>query len=66
MVAGALREAGVDLRLGASVTAVARDDGPDGPVRVTLADGGTVVADEILFATGRAPAPRTSAWRRSA
>lgn len=55
MVAGALREAGVDLRLGASVTAVARADGPDGPVRVTLADGGTVVADEILFATGRAP-----------
>lgn len=66
MVAEALREAGVDVRFGVSVTAVAREDGPDGPVRVTLADGGTLVADEILFATGRAPAPRTSAWRRSA
>ncbi|MGW3247354.1 dihydrolipoyl dehydrogenase family protein [Streptomyces sp. NPDC001070] len=55
MVGDALREAGVDVRLGASVAAVTREDGGDGPVRITLADGGTVIADEILFATGRAP-----------
>ncbi|MEJ8662114.1 MULTISPECIES: NAD(P)/FAD-dependent oxidoreductase [Streptomyces] len=55
MVADALREAGVDLRFGASVTSVTREGGADGEVRVTLADGGQLTADEILFATGRAP-----------
>ncbi|MCX4511039.1 NAD(P)/FAD-dependent oxidoreductase [Streptomyces sp. NBC_01619] len=55
LVADALREAGVDMRFGTTVTAVARDDGPDGEVAVTLADGERLVADEILFAIGRAP-----------
>ncbi|MDT6982382.1 dihydrolipoyl dehydrogenase family protein [Streptomyces lusitanus] len=55
MVTDALREAGVDLRFGRSVTGVEREDGGDGPVRVTTDDGDTVVADEVLFATGRAP-----------
>ncbi|MFJ4846366.1 MULTISPECIES: dihydrolipoyl dehydrogenase family protein [unclassified Streptomyces] len=55
MVADALREAGVDVRLGASVTSVAREEGAGGEVGVSLADGGTLAADEILFATGRAP-----------
>ncbi|MEU4091755.1 NAD(P)/FAD-dependent oxidoreductase [Streptomyces sp. NPDC026673] len=52
LVADALREAGVDVRLGASVASLAREDGE---VRITLADGGHLVADEILFATGRTP-----------
>ncbi|MDQ0757593.1 pyruvate/2-oxoglutarate dehydrogenase complex dihydrolipoamide dehydrogenase (E3) component [Streptomyces canus] len=55
MVADALRAAGADLRFGTSVTAVAREDGADGPVHVTLDDGSSLVGDEILFATGRAP-----------
>lgn len=52
LVADGLREAGVDVRLGASVTSASRSDG-----RVTLAvsDGGTVEAAEVLAATGRAP-----------
>ncbi|MFE9694253.1 dihydrolipoyl dehydrogenase family protein [Micromonospora sp. NPDC005806] len=52
LVADGLREAGVDIRFGASVTYVAREDGE---VRMTLADGAELAADEILFATGRAP-----------
>ncbi|MFD7441711.1 dihydrolipoyl dehydrogenase family protein [Streptomyces sp. NPDC059909] len=55
MVADALREAGVDVRFGTSVTSVAREDGPDGEVRITLSDGEQLAADEILFAIGRAP-----------
>ncbi|MBA2945965.1 dihydrolipoyl dehydrogenase family protein [Streptomyces himalayensis] len=51
LVADGLREAGVDVRLGASVASLAREDGE---VRITLADGGELAADEILFATGRA------------
>ncbi|MFD0901896.1 dihydrolipoyl dehydrogenase family protein [Actinomadura sediminis] len=52
LVAERLRASGVDVRFGASVTAVHRD----GPLTLTLEDGGTVTADEALFATGRAPA----------
>jgi dihydrolipoamide dehydrogenase len=55
MVADSLRAAGVDLRFGTSVTDVAREDGAESPVRVTLADGDSLVSDEVLFATGRAP-----------
>ncbi|MFI8195330.1 dihydrolipoyl dehydrogenase family protein [Streptomyces sp. NPDC085942] len=54
LVADALREAGARIRTGVSVTAVRRPD-PDGPVTVELDDGDRVEADEILFATGRAP-----------
>ncbi|QKV91987.1 NAD(P)/FAD-dependent oxidoreductase [Streptomyces sp. NA02950] len=54
LVAEALTEAGVKIRTGTSVTGVRRD-GADGPVTLTLADGETVEADEVLFATGRAP-----------
>ncbi|RST17707.1 NAD(P)/FAD-dependent oxidoreductase [Streptomyces sp. WAC05374] len=53
-VADALTEAGADVRTGVSVTAVERPD-PAGPVTVVLDDGERVEADEILFATGRAP-----------
>ncbi|MFF8981953.1 dihydrolipoyl dehydrogenase family protein [Streptomyces globisporus] len=54
LVADALTEAGATIRTGVSVTAVHRP-APDGPVTVDLDDGGRVEADEILFATGRAP-----------
>jgi dihydrolipoamide dehydrogenase len=52
LVAAALREAGADIRTGVSVTGVER---VDGTVIATLDDGTTLEADEILFATGRAP-----------
>ncbi|MEU6079070.1 NAD(P)/FAD-dependent oxidoreductase [Streptomyces sp. NPDC047108] len=53
-VTEALREAGADVRIGVSAASVRRE-APGGPVTVGLDDGGEVVADEILFATGRAP-----------
>lgn len=52
LVAKALTEAGAEVRTGVSVTAVRRENGT---VTATLSGGGTVEADEILFATGRAP-----------
>ncbi|MFF4551232.1 dihydrolipoyl dehydrogenase family protein [Streptomyces sp. NPDC001435] len=55
LVTEGLREAGVDVRFGVTVTAVQRHDGDDGEVTITLDDGSDLVADEILFATGRAP-----------
>ncbi|MBY8882917.1 dihydrolipoyl dehydrogenase family protein [Actinacidiphila acidipaludis] len=53
LVTERLREVGVDVRFGTTVAAARRTE--DGEVRVTLSDGGRLVADEILFATGRAP-----------
>ena len=47
----ALREGGVDVRLGTSVAAVSRN----GAVRVELDDGERVEADELLVAIGRTP-----------
>ncbi|MFJ4621843.1 dihydrolipoyl dehydrogenase family protein [Streptomyces sp. NPDC088812] len=52
LVAEALAEAGADVRTGTSVTSVTRSDGT--VVAVTDA-GDRIEADEILFATGRAP-----------
>ncbi|MGC5341870.1 dihydrolipoyl dehydrogenase family protein [Streptomyces sp. DT171] len=54
LIAEALTEAGADVRTGVSATAVHRT-GKDGPVTVELDDGGRIEADEVLFATGRAP-----------
>ncbi|MET8413477.1 NAD(P)/FAD-dependent oxidoreductase [Streptomyces sp. NPDC005195] len=54
LVTDGLRDAGVDVRFGASVASLAREDG--GEVRIALADGGQLTADELLFATGRRPA----------
>ncbi|MER6998199.1 NAD(P)/FAD-dependent oxidoreductase [Streptomyces sp. NPDC000410] len=53
-VAEALTEAGATVRTGVSVAAVRRDGG-GGPVTVVLEDGELIDADEVLFATGRAP-----------
>jgi pyruvate/2-oxoglutarate dehydrogenase complex dihydrolipoamide dehydrogenase (E3) component len=54
LVVTGLREAGVDVRLGVGVTGASRD-GARGPVTLTLDDGTSVEADEVLAATGRAP-----------
>lgn len=54
LVAEALAEAGATVRTGVSVAAVERDGGR-GPVTVVLGDGERIEADEVLFATGRAP-----------
>jgi dihydrolipoamide dehydrogenase len=56
LVASGLRDAGVDVRFGASVASAERT--VDGTVRLTLDDGTLLEADEVLAATGRAP--RTS------
>jgi dihydrolipoamide dehydrogenase len=54
LVAKGLHDAGVDVRLGVSVTGASRDsDG--GAVTLTLDDGTTLTAGEVLAATGRAP-----------
>ncbi|MEV5176398.1 NAD(P)/FAD-dependent oxidoreductase [Streptomyces flaveolus] len=53
LVTERLREAGADVRFNVSVVAARRLG--DGEVRITLSDGDELTADEILFATGRAP-----------
>ncbi|PYC66777.1 pyridine nucleotide-disulfide oxidoreductase [Streptomyces tateyamensis] len=52
LVADGLRAAGVDVRFGVEV---ARVDRSGGEVRVELTDGSTLNAEELLYATGRAP-----------
>ena len=52
LIAQALRDEGVDVRLGAQATRVAREDGAR---VVTLDDGQRVAGQELLVATGRAP-----------
>jgi pyruvate/2-oxoglutarate dehydrogenase complex dihydrolipoamide dehydrogenase (E3) component len=54
-VADALRELGVELRIGTKAQAVERN--ADG-VTVSLDDGSTVTADELLVAIGREPRTR--------
>lgn len=51
----ALREDGVDVRLGSGVASVDRPV-PGGPVTVVLTDGTRLEADELLVAAGRTPA----------
>lgn len=62
LVAEALTEAGVSVRTGTSVRSVTRENGT---VVVVTDTGDRIETDEILFATGRAPAPTTSAWTPS-
>jgi pyruvate/2-oxoglutarate dehydrogenase complex dihydrolipoamide dehydrogenase (E3) component len=54
LIARSLADAGVDVRIGVTVTGVRRSGG-DGPVTLTFADGKEFEADEVLFATGRRP-----------
>jgi dihydrolipoamide dehydrogenase len=66
VVAAAFTDAGIDVRISVTVAGVRRPGGT-GPVTVTLDDGGELEADEVLFATGRAPNTddiglHTSAW----
>ena len=53
LAAMSLRADGVDLRLDTEPTRITRDKA--GEVHLKLADGTTVVADEVLVATGRKP-----------
>lgn len=53
LVASALRDRGVTVKLGADTTAARRDD--DGRAVLELSDGTTVTADEVLVAVGRTP-----------
>ncbi|MBI0299245.1 NAD(P)/FAD-dependent oxidoreductase [Streptomyces sp. PRKS01-29] len=55
LVVQTLREAGAEIRTGTSVKGLARPGGAEGPVTVTLESGEQLEADEVLFATGRAP-----------
>ncbi|MFC8127345.1 dihydrolipoyl dehydrogenase family protein [Streptomyces sp. NPDC057302] len=55
LVAKALTEAGADVRTGVSVTAVRRENGTVTATLTGGSGGDTLEADEILFATGRAP-----------
>jgi dihydrolipoamide dehydrogenase len=62
LVAAGLRDAGVDVRLGVSVTEAKRagtsaegSPGHGGPVTLVLSDETSVEADEVLAATGRSP-----------
>jgi pyruvate/2-oxoglutarate dehydrogenase complex dihydrolipoamide dehydrogenase (E3) component len=52
-LAVALREQGIDLRLGAKATEAARAD--TGELSLTLAGGEAVASDELLVAVGRTP-----------
>jgi pyruvate/2-oxoglutarate dehydrogenase complex dihydrolipoamide dehydrogenase (E3) component len=54
LIGRALTEAGADVRVGVSVRALRRPD-PGGPVTLELDDSTELQADEVLFATGRAP-----------
>ncbi len=53
-ITDSLKEAGASVRMGVSVASVERDGGT-GPVAAVLDNGERIEADEILFATGRAP-----------
>ncbi|KAB2382936.1 dihydrolipoyl dehydrogenase family protein [Actinomadura montaniterrae] len=53
LVTGSLQDAGVSVRLGAEAASVKRDE--DGTVHITLTDGETIEADELLVAVGRTP-----------
>ncbi|MBM2619356.1 NAD(P)/FAD-dependent oxidoreductase [Actinoplanes sp. LDG1-06] len=52
-VTAALRESGVDVRIGAEAASVVRDE--SGTVHITLTDGAQIEADEVLVAIGRTP-----------
>jgi dihydrolipoamide dehydrogenase len=53
LLATALADEGVDVRLGVTPAGVERD--ADGVVHVTLADGSALLAEELLVSTGRRP-----------
>ncbi|WP_431941806.1 dihydrolipoyl dehydrogenase family protein [Nocardia grenadensis] len=55
LLTDSLTRAGADVRIGRQVISLRRP-GPAGPVTLTLDDSSEVEADEVMFATGRAPA----------
>ncbi|GAA1647101.1 dihydrolipoyl dehydrogenase family protein [Georgenia ruanii] len=58
MVARGLSLAGADVRTQVETTSIERPEGPDEPAVIRLSDGHTMVAEEVLVATGRRPHTR--------
>ncbi len=54
-VAAEMAKAGVDLHLNAGVVDIRREEGGSGGLRVTCEGGAVVMADAVLYATGRVP-----------
>jgi dihydrolipoamide dehydrogenase len=54
-LAAAFTAEGIDVRTGVKAVRVARPDGPDSPVTLTLEDGTEITGDELLVAVGRRP-----------
>ena len=54
-LAAEMRKKGVDLRTGADVARIERLASDGGRLRVTLRDESALVADQVLYATGRRP-----------
>lgn len=54
IIARAFTDAGIEVRIGATVTGIRRPGGT-GPVTLILEGGGDLEADEVLLATGRKP-----------
>lgn len=54
LVAAGMREAGIEVRTDVEVAEV-RGQSPSGPVTLVLDDDTELVADDVLFATGRTP-----------
>ena len=52
LVAASMRDRGIDIRCGVTVT---RLDRTDGGIQATSSDGQTYTADAVLYATGRVP-----------
>lgn len=60
LIAEAMIESGINLRLGTNIASITpQDDSADrakpGPVQITATDGSTARYDRLLFATGRSP-----------
>jgi glutathione reductase (NADPH) len=53
-VAAEMQKKGVDIRVRAKVVALEKGNAAS-PIRVGLGDGGSLAADAVLYATGRAP-----------
>ena len=56
-LAGEMTKQGIDLRFNANIASISKQDGSKqgGGLRATLEDGTTLDADQIMYATGRAP-----------
>jgi glutathione reductase (NADPH) len=58
VLAEEMRKKGIDLRFESDVAKIEKVDGAPGELRVTLDGGDVVIADQVLYATGRLPNSR--------